>query len=56
MKKYVKPSYDAQQVDVNDVVLASMVMTDVGIATLGSITGEKVEVATSFESLLFGTR
>ena len=56
MKKYVKPSYDVQRVDVDDVILASMVITDAGVATLGSITGEKAEVSTSFESLLLGRR
>ena len=56
MKKYVMPLYEAENVNTSDVIMASMIITDLGTSTLGTITGEKAGVATSFENLLLGKR
>ena len=55
MIKYVKPTYEMEGVDVNDVILASPVMDLVGEGTLGNSTGNKVQVSMDY-SALFGNR
>ena len=45
MKEYITPSYEAQKVETNDIILASGIK-DAGEGTVGTITGKKG----SFES------
>ena len=41
MEKYIKPSYVVEGVETEDVILASIMVKDGGVAVLGSIEGEK---------------
>ena len=56
MKKYIKPSYEMDDVKTEDIILGSIMITGAGVDTLGGITGEKANLTTSFESLMFGLR
>ena len=51
MKKYIQPTYKMEGVEAEDVILTSASVIYVGEATLGNITGSKVEVSTSFDDL-----
>ena len=55
MKSYIKPSYELENIEAQDVVLASVLVEDLGTGTLGEITGKKVQASMSFDSL-FGLR
>ena len=56
MQKYTKPSYEMDAVKTEDVILTSLTVLGVGVSTLGTITGEKANLSTSFEDLLLGIR
>ena len=56
MRKYIKPSYEMDCIKTEDIILTSMNVTSVGVATLGTITGDKANVSTNFEDLLLGLR
>ena len=55
MKKYVKPSYMLEGVEVDDVILSSILVEYIGEGSLGEITGNKAQASMSFENL-FGNR
>ena len=55
MIKYVKPTYEAENIESNDVILASPVIELVGEGTLGNITGNKAQISMDY-SALFGNR
>ena len=55
MEKYIKPSYAAETVEANDVILTSLAVTVVGEGTLGEITGAKGQVAMSYQDI-FGNK
>ena len=55
MIKYVKPTYETEGVEVNDVILASALLQFVGEGTLGNITGNKAQISMDY-STLFGNR
>ena len=56
MKKYIQPSYEMEGVKTEDIMLTSIMISSSGSDTLGSITGERANLTTSFEDLLFGLR
>lgn len=55
MIKYVKPTYEAENVEAQDIVLASAMVQLVGEGTLENITGLKAQVSMDYSSL-FGNR
>ena len=52
MKSYIKPSYEIENIEAQDVVLTSIGIEYIGEGTLGGITGSKGQVAMSFNDLL----
>lgn len=40
MEKYIKPTYEVEGIETEDIVLASKIK-DAGTSTLGDVTGEK---------------
>ena len=52
MNKYVKPTYEKETVEVQDVILASLTVEFVGNGTLGKISGVKAAVSMAFDKLL----
>lgn len=52
MKSYIKPSYEIENIEAQDVVLTSIGIEYIGEGTLGGITGAKGQVAMSFNDLL----
>lgn len=50
MKKYIAPSYEVQNVETNDIILASAIK-DAGEGTVGDITGSKGVFESSFTSI-----
>ena len=50
MKEYIKPTYEMEGIETEDVVLASRIR-DAGEGTVGNISGEKGILDTLFESI-----
>ena len=50
MIKYVKPTYETEGVEAEDVILTSLVQL-VGEGTLGNITGTKAQVSMDYNAL-----
>lgn len=55
MKNYVKPTYKMEGVETEDVVLASLMVKNAGVDTLGNITGDKGLFEADFGDI-FGVR
>ena len=51
MEKYTQPSYIVEQVEVNDIVLASS-LQDAGQGTVGNITGDKAIFSNDFSAII----
>ena len=50
MKKYIKPLYEMERVETEDIVLASLQVSDQEV-TVGNVTGKKVSFDVSFDDL-----
>ena len=55
MRKYETPVYQPEDIEAQEVILASMTVSTVGEGTLGSVTGFKAQASMSFNDL-FGSR
>ena len=55
MIKYVKPSYETEGVEAEDIILASSVVQLIGQGTVGNLTGPMAEMSMDYSSL-FGNR
>ncbi len=51
MIKYIKPTYEREGIETEDVILASMNIVAAGEDTLGDITGQKAVAYTLFSSI-----
>ena len=51
MKKYIKPTYEMEGIETEDIVLASQIQ-DAGTGTVGGVTGNKGIFESLFENLI----
>ncbi len=51
MKKYVKPTYLAEGIEANDIILTSPTIINEGQATVGQVTGTKGTVEALFDMM-----
>ena len=51
MKGYIKPTYERESIETEDVILSSVTIQAIGEDTLGNITGQKAVASTLFSSI-----
>lgn len=50
MRKYITPTYEGEEISVDDIVLSSKI-NDVGEGTVGNISGDKAVFENNFNSI-----